>query len=222
MLDKIAAIYFDLDNTLIDRNAAHLACVEQFFDSHLPHLFFGNERFELEQNDNSGYTDRKEFCEWFIQHYQPQGWDESSFWNYMQTNIGSYVPLISDDLKIKLLQLKKRYKTGIITNGSTGNQCRKIRQASLQAIFPTETIYISQQHSVSKPDRAFFQIVLDDLQLPPSKLLYVGDDPMNDILGASQLGIQTCWLSHNRVWSQAKMPSSIIEDISMILDVVST
>ena len=36
MLEGIKAIYFDLDNTLIDRNAAHITCLEQFFHENIP------------------------------------------------------------------------------------------------------------------------------------------------------------------------------------------
>jgi putative hydrolase of the HAD superfamily len=222
MFSKIKAIYFDLDNTLIDRNEAHLSCIKHFFDSYLPAFFFETEQFLIEQNDNSGYTDRSEFCEWFIQYYQPQGWDESSFWNYMQTNISSFVPPISKQLKAQLVLLKQQYRIGIITNGSIENQSNKIQQVQLNTIFKSNDIYISQQYKTSKPDKALFEIVLSNLKLSPSELLYVGDDPMNDILGATQLGIKTCWVSHNREWSKAIPPDLMINNILNLFDVINT
>lgn len=213
MFDGITTLYFDLDNTLINRDAAFLACIEQFFDENLSNYLFDNEVVEIGKNDHSGYTPREEFVEWFIHHYQPLGWDESSFWNYLQTNISNFVPPISPALKDKLLALKQQYRIGILTNGSISNQSRKIKNAQLDHIFPTETIHISQQYHLSKPDKRLFELVLEQWQLFPHQMLYIGDDPMNDIIGASKVGIKTCWVSHQRVWTSAIQPDFIIDNI---------
>lgn len=213
MLNGISAIYFDLDNTLINRNAALLACMQQFFDENMPNHYFKNEEFELEKVDQFGYTPREEFVEWFIQYYQPQSWDETSFWNYMHANISNFVRPISPTLRDLLLRLKKQYKIGILTNGSISNQSRKIHKAELDIIFPPETIHISQQYHLSKPNPALFELVLEQWQLKAQQLLYVGDDPMNDIKGASRVGIKTAWISHKREWIHKVKPDLILENI---------
>lgn len=213
MLDGISTIYFDLDNTLINRNAAFLACMQQFFDENMPNHYFKNEEFEIEKVDQFGYTPRQEFVEWFIQYYQPQSWDETSFWNYMHANISNFVRPISKELKTLLLSLKKQYKIGILTNGSISNQSRKIRKAQLDKIFTTETIHISQQYQLSKPAPQLFELILEQWQLKPQQLLYVGDDPINDIRGAAQVGIKTAWVSHKREWIHKIKPDIIIENI---------
>lgn len=213
MFEGITSIYFDLDNTLINRDAAFLACIEQFFDKNLPSYLFSNEAFEIDKNDHSGYTPREEFIEWFIKYYQPPGWDETSFWNYLQTNISNFVVPISTSLKHKLLILQQNYQIGILTNGSISNQSRKIQQAQLQTIFQPETIHISQQYHLSKPNQRLFELVLEQWQLLPHQMLYIGDDPMNDIIGASKVGIKTCWISHQREWASTIQPDFIIENI---------
>lgn len=213
MLDGISTIYFDLDNTLINRNAAFLACMQQFFDENMPNYYFKNEEFEIVEIDQFGYTPREEFVEWFIQHYQPQGWDETSFWNYMHANISTFVQPISPKLSKLLLRLKKQYRIGLLTNGSISNQSRKIRKAQLDRIFPAETIHISQQYHLSKPDSELFELVLEQWQLKPHELLYVGDDPMNDIKGAARVGIKTAWISHKREWIHKIKPNLILESI---------
>lgn len=213
MLDGISTIYFDLDNTLINRNAAFLACMQQFFDENMPNHYFKNEEFEIEKVDQFGYAPREEFVEWFIQYYQPSGWNETIFWNYMHANISTFVPPISPPLRDFLLSLQKRYRIGLLTNGSISNQSRKIRKAQLDVIFPTETIHISQQYHLSKPNPALFELVLEQWQLQPQQLLYVGDDPMNDIKGAAKVGIKTAWLSHKREWIHKIKPDIILENI---------
>lgn len=213
MLDGVNTIYFDLDNTLINRNTAFLACIQQFFDENMPNYYFKNEEFEIEKIDQFGYTPREEFVEWFIQYYQPQGWDEASFWNYMHANISSFVTPIPKALKDLLSSLQQQYRIGLLTNGSISNQSRKIRNAQLDSIFSTETIHISQQYHLSKPDAELFELVLEQWQLQPKQLLYVGDDPMKDIKGAANVGIRTAWVSHKRTWIHKVKPDLIIENI---------
>ena len=165
MLDSITTIYFDLDNTLINRNAAFLTCMQEFFDENMPHHYFKNEEFEIEKVDQYGYTPREEFVEWFIQYYQPQGWNETSFWNYIHANISDFVLPIPTALRDLLVSLQKQYKIGLLTNGSISNQSRKIRKAQLDTIFPAETIHISQQYNLSKPDVQLFELILEQEQL---------------------------------------------------------
>lgn len=215
MLNGIKVILFDLDNTLIDRNAAVLACIEQFFNDNMPQYYFENEQVEIEENDFWGYTPRTEFYEWFIQYYEPQGWDETSFWTYMQDNVASHVQPISEELGAILLHLKESYKIGILTNGSIINQETKIKNAQLDSYFSPEMIFISEQYEAQKPDETFFKIALNKYQIQASELLMVGDDPLNDILGAHQLGIKTCWISHNREWNRDIEPDY---ELNTVLD----
>lgn len=213
MLDGISTIYFDLDNTLINRNAAFLTCLQEFFDENMPNHYFKNEEFEIEKVDQFGYTPREEFIEWFIQYYQPQGWDETGLWNYIHANISSFILPISTALRDLLVTLKKQYRIGLLSNGSISNQSRKIHKAKLDTIFSPETIHISQQYKLSKPDVQLFELILEQEQLQPQELLYVGDDPMNDIKGAARVGIKTAWVSHKREWIHKVKPDLIFENI---------
>jgi len=141
------------------------------------------------------------------------GWDEASFWNYIQTNISSYVRPIPTTLRNLLLRIQKQYKIGLLTNGSVANQSRKICTAQLDTIFPVETIHISQQYHLSKPDAPLFELILEQSQLQAPQLLYVGDDPINDIKGAANVGIKTAWISHKREWTHSIKPDLIFENI---------
>ncbi|MGH1335907.1 MAG: HAD family hydrolase [Aureispira sp.] len=213
MFDKVTCIYFDLDNTLIDRNAALMACLATFFEEHLPQVYFYNEQPEIEENDDWGYVDRNDFVAWLLQKYQPWGWEEESLWNYIKTNISSYVSPISLPLQQKLKHLQHHYQLGILTNGSISNQSRKIKQAQLEGIFSSQQIHISQQHQLAKPNPLLFQRILEQEQLQPEQLLYVGDDPINDIVAPAELGIATCWVSHNREWNQSITADHVIEQV---------
>jgi len=210
----IKAIFFDLDNTLIDRNAAHTSCVKQFFAEFLPQYLFESEQINIEQEDNWGYTPRSNFCHWFIQRYHPEGWDESSFWEYIRNNISLFVPPTSPELVQLIQALQKQYRLGIITNGSTHNQGQKMQQAQLTTLFEAQNIYISQQYGLSKPNKGLFEEVLHQQGLQAQEILFVGDDPINDIWGATQLQMPTAWLHHQRMWTkQDYRPTYILNNL---------
>lgn len=46
---------------------------------------------------------------------------------------------------------------------------------------------------IGKPSSTYFQMVLDDLGLPPERVAVIGDDIEADVRGAQQMGMQG-WL----------------------------
>lgn len=48
-----------------------------------------------------------------------------------------------------------------------------------------------------KPDPRIFQHALDQLGVPPEHVLHVGDDPIADIQGAQNVGMQTLFIDRN-------------------------
>lgn len=62
----------------------------------------------------------------------------------------------------------------------------------------------SDEVRLSKPNRAFFQLMLDQIDsewhkgpLEPDQIVHVGDNPIADIHGASQLGIHSILINSN-------------------------
>jgi len=76
-------------------------------------------------------------------------------------------------------------------------------------------IFDSQSIGFQKPDRRFFEHVLnyiDDKKL--DKLLIIGDSPTTDILGGINMGIDTCWFnpSYNNISGLNKIKSTYMID----------
>lgn len=53
---------------------------------------------------------------------------------------------------------------------------------------------ISSEVGWRKPARQFFEIVCQRTGSQPEEVLFVGDDPLNDIRGASMAGMPTAWI----------------------------
>ena len=98
-----------------------------------------------------------------------------------------------------LLTLKKRgYAVGLITNGNHALQYKKLQMLGLQYIF--DEIIVSGDVLVEKPDREIFQIMCEKLALQPAEMVYVGDNPRNDVAGARDAGYHTIWMKSTGQW----------------------
>jgi HAD superfamily hydrolase (TIGR01549 family) len=73
--------------------------------------------------------------------------------------------------------------------GIAGNQPEDFLQAVSDGDLPVDFIASSAQWRVEKPSPAFFSKLVDELNLPPSSIAYVGDRLDNDVLPALAAGL---------------------------------
>jgi len=93
-----------------------------------------------------------------------------------------------------LQQLRKRgMKLGIITNAANAaNANRLIDRNDLREHF--ESILISAEERIRKPDPCIYARALESVQLPASSALMVGDSLVADIAGAQNAGLRAVWV----------------------------
>ncbi|MDV4152370.1 YjjG family noncanonical pyrimidine nucleotidase [Clostridium sp. AL.422] len=111
--------------------------------------------------------------------------------------------------------LSEDYRLAIITNGLKDVQSKRIGQSLIAQYF--DTIIISEEVKVSKPNPEIFEIALNNLNYKnKSKVLMIGDSLTSDIKGGINFSIDTCWINFNN----SKNPTSIkpTYEISNLLD----
>ena len=199
---RIKAVIFDLDHTLFDRHGTLREVAKQFRRS-----------FRIRE----GVTDEEIARLWCYadDHFVYDGW--KYVLAYLTENGVFEEPPLYDDYRSfvyenfaktavrfeetipMLLTLKKRgYAVGLITNGNHALQYRKLQMLGLQYIF--DEIIVSGDVLVEKPDREIFQMMCDKLALDPGEMVYVGDNPRNDIAGARDAGYRTIWMESTGQW----------------------
>ncbi len=109
-------------------------------------------------------------------------------------------------------QLSDRYHLSIITNGVAYVQHTRFDASGLQPYF--KELFISDEMGVQKPDKGFFDIVLDTLGADRSQCLVIGDSLSSDMRGAHNAGIHKCW--YNRTGQPANVDFSIEYEIKHI------
>ena len=94
-----------------------------------------------------------------------------------------------------LRTLQGRYRLAVLTNGAPAQQREKLYGAGLAAYF--ETVVVSGEVGVGKPDPRVFGAALAALDVAPSATVMVGDSIERDILGAQAAGLHAIWLNRS-------------------------
>lgn len=98
--------------------------------------------------------------------------------------------------------------------GIAGNQ-PAVRGEQLRALgLPHDVLLTSEDLGVEKPERAFFEAVLDRLGThDPAQVLYVGDRVDNDVIPAEAFGMRTCWLRRGPWGHLQDLPDDVGPDL---------
>jgi putative hydrolase of the HAD superfamily len=101
----------------------------------------------------------------------------------------------------------------IITNGRTVQQEAKIRNTGLDQL--VHGWVVSEEVGYKKPAPEIFHAAADIAQLPLQDAWVIGDSAQADVGGAVTLGLQSVWVSNNRIWSHdAYEPTEISNDVA--------
>src|SRR5262249_22221547 len=103
------------------------------------------------------------------------------------------------------------------TSGLASNYDKRLRSVveGLPELKSVEHLVISSEVGWRKPSAQFFAAICDAVQLPPGKILHVGDDPANDYQGAVSCGLRAVLLD-----PEAKYPLTGATRIARLAELV--
>jgi putative hydrolase of the HAD superfamily len=196
------AILFDLDDTLLDRARTF----EKYFDAFASRY---GERMNacdpatlrrcILDADGVGYRPRPEMAQYLIDRLPWR--DQPSVEDLVASYRADFLACahLSEGSHELLDHLRERsIKTGVITNGETEVQRRKIERLGLTNRM--DTIVISQEFGSKKPDPAIFRFALDRLGTKAEETWFIGDHPDFDVLGAQAVGMKAFWIARMTPW----------------------
>lgn len=213
------AVYFDLDNTLVNRNKsierfAH--CFVKYFLNQLPEINTDEVSQLIKFQDNGGYLVKKskyqsisqaisvELFQLFKCCQNVKVEDIELYWRsefpVCTVEMSGARELIFelDSLGIHL---------GVISNGGQASRERTLASTSFGHLF--KQVVSSEQFGVAKPSGSIFIETAKAAGFVPSECLYVGDHPVSDILAASKIGMDVIWLQGFH--ADICLPNSVIK-----------
>ncbi len=202
----IKAVIFDLDHTLFDRYATLRAIVEP-----IRKVLPIDPTFSDDEVGNV-IVNADKTCVYF-------GWDRVREHIVNETKLftktidghdySNAVFKCFEDIAIPfsftkpmLEELKKEgYLLGLITNGLPGLQEKKLEMLGLDNIF--DRILVTGQYNCPKPQLTAFNMMAEWLGLAPNEMMYVGDNPLNDIDASRKAGYVPVYVNTVGSWPRA-------------------
>ena len=218
----IKAVAFDLDGTLLNRSESIRHYCDYFVLEHLDCFENNCDTAEIAEKMyhfyRNGLSKTPEYYQSVIRNFQwsmapsPVYLDQ----HYRECMITFCIP--QNNIYTTMRALKSmEVEFGIVTNGIAINQRRKIERLNLHRI--VDTILVSGELGVAKPDPAIFETFCSEKEVKLEEVLFVGDDPKRDVLGAQNAGMKTAWFSDNREWQEGDyQPDLIVDDLLEIIE----
>ena len=113
--------------------------------------------------------------------------------------MGSFLEIISDDKLELLISLKKKYRLYMLSN--TNEIAMKVVRPFFNKGILTindyfDHLFLSYEMKMAKPDREIFVKMTNDASFKPSETLFIDDSPAN-IQTANELGFKTLLFKHD-------------------------
>ena len=114
-----------------------------------------------------------------------------------------------------LQKLGRQYPLAALSNGNADMNCTILRKCF-------DNIWIPVSGFSAKPAPDLFIIASGYYGVAPHEILFVGDDPQNDVFGAIRFGCQMCWQTQYRRSESdlTVLPNVMISDIRELADLL--
>jgi len=215
----IRAVLFDLDGTLLNRDASLKSYIDKQYDRwesylyHIPKQQYISRFLEL---DCHGYVWKDKVFQQLIDEFHIHtSWQEllSDYIEKFQHHCIPFANLIP-----MLKQLKKQsIQLGMITNGKGIFQTNNIKALGMEEFF--EVILVSESEGIKKPDPEIFNRALNSMSVSAEESMFVGDHPTNDVKAAKDVGMISVWKRAEQ-WDKIKA-DFIIDDLMEIFTIVA-
>ena len=117
-----------------------------------------------------------------------------------------------DDVRPALIRLHSRYRLFALSNGNAD-----LKRCGLADFFAGHIT--ASAAGAAKPDARIFARLSAAAGVEAHQILHIGDDPLADVVGATQAGMQAMWLNRDaREWpKQFGAPARTISTLAQIM-----
>ena len=208
-------LMLDLDNTLVDRDAAFRDAASEFLTAHgLP----PDDLAWLMSADASGYTPRRTVAEAMTERYGGTVTGDAVR-TVLDRGAADRVTLSEPTRDALAKAVAAGWTCVIVTNGRDSQQELKIRNTGLDAIVHSWVISESTGHK--KPAPEIFHAVAAEVGASLHSSWVIGDSAHADIRGATGIGARSVWVSNGRAWTEpAFHPTHIAVDAASAIHYV--
>ncbi|HEY6482741.1 MAG TPA: HAD family hydrolase [Steroidobacteraceae bacterium] len=211
----IRAVAFDLDNTLWDVGPVLVRAEQLWFEwlrAHCPRI---PERLSLEdmrmarlqlaeQEPHRAHDMTYLRIEALSRHARECGYDAGVALHAFEVFFAARNEIeLYADVRPGLSRLSQRYALASLSNGNA--DLHRIGLAELFAVSLN-----ARGIGAAKPDRRCFAELVRSLGVESAEVLYVGDDPLLDVVAARAAGLRTAWMNRTGAQWPADVPRAAL------------
>ena len=193
-MDKIKCIIFDMDNTLIDRQKSAWLAIEELVELDFSNMTIEEKNKIIKQlyiDDAEGHVSKEGVFNKYIEENKITGktWED---YNEMWLKILPTHTMLYPETISVLDYLRQNYRLGMITNGASESQHKKMEGLGFEAYF--DEILVSGDFGIDKPNPEIFLELCKRMGVTPEECVFVGDGLENDIKGSLGVGMKAIWI----------------------------
>jgi putative hydrolase of the HAD superfamily len=197
-LPAVAAVLFDLDDTLLDRRAT----IDRYLSRLTRRLGFSADtadayRTRFYELDGGGYVPRMTVCGQLAAEFIRCGSTQELVDDWTAHAFNECVFMEGADDVLDWCRAEG-FRTGIITNGRAAYQRPKLEALGL--VPRVDVVLVSGEEGIDKPNPELFRRAAERLGVAPSECVFVGDNPQNDVAGAIGAGMRAVWVERDLAW----------------------
>ncbi|MET9967190.1 HAD family hydrolase [Streptomyces sp. NPDC006356] len=202
-------LLLDLDNTLVDRDAAFRDAAADFLAEHgLP----ASDLDWVTATDASGYTPRGQLAAAVTDRYG-SAVPDTAIRSLLDTAVPGRVVLAHSTRRALERARAAGWTCVIVTNGRVVQQEAKIRNTGLDQL--VQGWVVSEAVGCKKPEPEIFRAAAATVGVPLTGAWVIGDSPHADIAGADALGLRSVWVANGRGWPQdSYRPTHVAHDVA--------
>ncbi|MEV0640273.1 HAD family hydrolase [Streptomyces sp. NPDC050619] len=199
-------LLIDLDNTLVDRDAAFGEAATAFFAEHALPM---TDLDWLLSVDAGGYTPRHDVAQAMADRYGA-ALPVSAARTFLDRGAADRVVLPDVTRDALGRAIAAGWTCVIVTNGRVAQQEAKIRNTRLDGI--VHGWVVSEAIGHKKPAPEIFHAAAEATGVSLHQAWVVGDSAHADIRGAMGIGAQSVWVSGGRPWTEAAYRPTYVAD----------
>lgn len=134
----------------------------------------------------------------------------------------SYVPRDEGVIEV-LRRFRSRYPIGVVTNGSTEDQLRKLDLMGVRDLFGDDRIFVSDAIGAAKPQREAYELPAKRMGFRCDQILFVGDSWANDVQGPMAAGMTAVWVNAKELpVPQSPEPAAVVKGLEELAELLLT
>ena len=223
-MSKIKAVLFDLDNTLIDfmrmKTQSSDAAIQAMIDAGLQIKENKAKKILFSLFKKYGIEDQTIFQKFLEKTIKKIDYRilSNGIAAYRRVQAGFLFPY--PHVRSTLVKLKeKNLMLGIVSDAPRMRAWLRLAEMNMTHYF--DVVVTLDDTGLLKPNKMPFEKAVKSLKFKPEEILFVGDNPERDILGAKEAGMKTCLAEYGQnVFSKKIKADYRIKDVEQLLKIV--